>query len=109
MPIRYAAPSAAVTVVLASEGYPENPQTGRPIEGLRAAASAPGVHLAHAATGGPDAPGGDLIATGGRVLSVVAVGDTFAQARERAYAALDEITLEGSHYRHDIAARVATA
>jgi len=101
------ADTAAVTVVLASEGYPEAPQTGRPIEGLRAAASVPGVHLAHAATAGPDAPDGDLIATGGRVLNVVAVGDTFAQARERAYAALGEITLEGGHFRTDIAARVA--
>lgn len=101
------ADTAAVTVVLASEGYPEAPQTGRPIEGLDAAASVTGVHLAHAATAGPDAPGGDLIATGGRVLNVVAVGDTFAQARERAYAALGKITLEGGHYRTDIAARVA--
>lgn len=101
------AETAAVTVVLASEGYPEAPQTGRPIEGLRAAASVPGVHLAHAATAGPDAPGGDLIATGGRVLNVVATGESFAQARERAYAALGEITLEGSHFRTDIAAAVA--
>ena len=93
--------------MLASEGYPESPATGRPIEGLHAAASTPGVHLAHAATAGPDAPGGDLISTGGRVLNVVATGESFAQARERAYAALAEITLEGSHYRRDIAARVA--
>ncbi|PZU46963.1 MAG: phosphoribosylamine--glycine ligase [Microbacterium sp.] len=101
------ADTAAVTVVLASEGYPEAPVTGRPIEGLDAAASVTGVHLAHAATAGPDAPGGNLIATGGRVLNVVATGDTFAQARERAYTALAEITLEGSHFRRDIAARVA--
>ena len=100
-------PAPAITVVLASEGYPESPATGRPIEGLHAAASTPGVHLAHAATAGPDAPGGDLISTGGRVLNVVATGESFAQARERAYAALAEITLEGSHYRRDIAARVA--
>ena len=56
--------------MLASEDYPEAPVTGRPIEGLAAAASVDGVHLAHAATAGPDAPGGDLIATGGRVLNV---------------------------------------
>ena len=103
------ADAAAITVVLASEGYPEAPVTGRPIEGLAAAASVDGVHLAHAATAGPDAPGGDLIATGGRVLNVVATGDTFAQARERAYAALSEITLEGGHFRRDIAAAVADA
>ncbi len=100
-------PAPAITVVLASEGYPESPATGRLIEGLHAAAATPGVHLAHAATAGPDAPGGDLISTGGRVLNVVATGESFAQARERAYAALGEITLEGSHYRRDIAARVA--
>ena len=103
------ADGAAITVVLASEGYPEAPVTGRPIVGLNAAASVDGVHLAHAATAGPDAPGGDLIATGGRVLNVVATGDTFAQARERAYAALSEITLEGGHFRRDIAAAVADA
>ncbi len=101
------ADTVAITVVLASEGYREAPVTGRPIEGLAAAASTPGVHLAHAATAGPDAPGGDPIATGGRVLNVVATGDTFTQARERAYAALAEITLEGGHFRHDIAVRVA--
>ena len=100
-------PAPAITVVLASEGYPESPETGRPIGGLHEAASTPGVHLAHAATAGPDAPGGDLISTGGRVLYVVATGESFAQARERAYAALGEITLEGAHFRTDIAAAVA--
>ncbi|MFT4051057.1 MAG: phosphoribosylamine--glycine ligase [Microbacterium sp.] len=94
----------AVTVVLASEGYPESPVTGRVIEGLDAAASVPGVHLAHAATAVRD---GGLVATGGRVLNVVAVGDSFAAARERAYAALGSISLEGSHYRRDIAARAS--
>ncbi|WP_454117728.1 phosphoribosylamine--glycine ligase [Microbacterium lacticum] len=101
------ADTVAITVVLASEGYPEAPVTGRPIGGLDAAAATPGVHLAHAATAGPDAPGGDLISTGGRVLNVIATGDAFAQARERAYAALDEITLDGAHFRTDIAAVVA--
>ena len=75
--------------------------------GLDAADAPPGGPLAHAATAGPDAPGGDLISTGGRVLNVIATGDTFAQARERAYAALDEITLDGAHFRTDIAAVVA--
>ncbi|WP_292831606.1 phosphoribosylamine--glycine ligase [Microbacterium sp.] len=94
----------AVTVVLAGEGYPESPVTGRPLHGMDAAASIPGVHLAHAGTALQD---GTLVGTGGRVLSVVATGETFAHARERAYRALAEITLEGSHYRTDIAARVA--
>jgi phosphoribosylamine--glycine ligase len=94
----------AVTVVLASEGYPESPITGRPISGLDAASAVPDVSIAHAATARVD---GELIATGGRVLSVVATGDGFVEARERAYSALNQIELEGSHYRRDIAARVA--
>jgi phosphoribosylamine--glycine ligase len=94
----------AVTVVLASEGYPEEPKTGRPITGLDQAAAVEGVTIAHAATAMLD---GQFIATGGRVLSVVASGDSFAHARERAYEALSLITLEGSHYRTDIALRVA--
>jgi phosphoribosylamine--glycine ligase len=99
------APDCAVTVVLASEGYPESPVTGRTITGVDAAATVPGVHIAHAATA--EAPHeGALVATGGRVLNVVAVGETFGQARERAYDALGRITLEGAHFRTDIAARV---
>ncbi|MFI8633175.1 phosphoribosylamine--glycine ligase [Microbacterium sp. NPDC077663] len=98
-------PEAAVTVVLASEGYPDAPQTGRVIEGTDAAASVEGVHLAHAATAATDE--GGLLATGGRVLNVVAVGADLADARERAYAALEHISLKGAHYRRDIALRAA--
>jgi phosphoribosylamine--glycine ligase len=58
------------------------------------------VWVAHAGTG---FDGPQLLATGGRVLSVVATGKDFDQARERAYAALEKITLEGSFYRRDIA------
>ena len=94
----------AVTVVLASEGYPEAPVTGRRIDGLDAAAAVPGVHIAHAATAVLE---GSFVATGGRVLSVVATGADFADARARAYEALGHIHLEGSHYRTDIAAKVA--
>ena len=103
-------PDAAVTVVLASEGYPEAPETGRRIEGLDAAASVPGVHVAHAATAigaTDDAGSAPLIATGGRVLNVVALGSDFAEARRRAYEALGHLRLEGGQYRTDIAARVA--
>ncbi len=100
------AEAAAVTVVLASEGYPDAPVTGRAVEGLEAAASVEGVHLAHAATA---AHGDGLIATGGRVLNVVALGNTFFEARDRAYRAIGEIRLEGSHHRTDIAAGVAEA
>ncbi len=97
-------PDAAVTVVLASEGYPENPRTGRRITGIDAANAREGVSVAHAATGLLD---GELVATGGRVLSVVATGADFAEARDRAYAGLHDIALEGGQYRTDIAAKVA--
>jgi len=97
------AEATAVTVVLASEGYPEAPITGRVIGGLDAAASIEGVHIAHAATA---ASGDHLIATGGRVLSVVGLGTTFAESRARAYRAIEQLELEGSHYRTDIAAGV---
>lgn len=98
----------AVTVVIASENYPGTPVTGRPITGLAAAASVDGVHIAHAATTqAPDAAEpGTLLADGGRVLSVVARGADFAQARSRAYEAIAAIGLEGGQYRTDIAARV---
>jgi phosphoribosylamine--glycine ligase len=91
----------AVTVVLASEGYPEDPITGRKITGLGELVD---VTVDHAATA---VSGDDLLATGGRVLSVVALGDTFAAARARAYAALDKISLQGAHYRTDIAEKVS--
>ncbi|WP_394553324.1 phosphoribosylamine--glycine ligase [Agromyces sp. MMS24-JH15] len=99
---------AAVTVVLASEGYPESPITGRRLDGLAEAAAVPGVRLVHAATA--VAGSGDeayLAATGGRVLNVVALGHDFAEARRQAYAGLERIRLEGGQYRTDIAARVA--
>jgi phosphoribosylamine--glycine ligase len=95
---------AAVTVVIASENYPETPVTGRVITGLADASKVSGVSIAHAATA---LSGRDLVATGGRVLSVVAVGADFTAARARAYEAVDLIGLTGSQYRGDIAAKVA--
>jgi phosphoribosylamine--glycine ligase len=94
----------AVTVVLASENYPETPLVGREITGLDAALAVDGVTIAHAATRHVD---GTLVSTGGRVLSVVAVGDSFAHARARAYEAIGHVGLDGAHFRTDIAARVA--
>jgi phosphoribosylamine--glycine ligase len=94
---------ACVTVVIASEGYPETSQTGRAITGIADALAIEGVTVAHAATAASD---GGFVSTGGRVLSVVARGADFAQARERAYRAIDAITLEGGQYRTDIAQRV---
>lgn len=93
---------ACVCVVLASEGYPETSAPSRPLTGLDQAAAVEGVHLCHAATA-RTADG--FVATGGRVLSVVATGSGFAQARERAYEAIGRIGLEGGQYRSDIAAR----
>jgi phosphoribosylamine--glycine ligase len=94
----------AVTVVLASESYPDTPVTGREISGLDAANAVAGVSIAHAATA---LRGDQLVSSGGRVLSVVAVGADFTEARARAYEALERIGLEGGQYRTDIAARVA--
>lgn len=92
---------AAVTVVIASQGYPDSPHTGDVIEGLALATTLEGVQVLHAGTA-LDAQG-RVISAGGRVLSVTAVGATLRQARERAYAGVDLISLEGSHHRRDIA------
>ncbi|WP_403022415.1 phosphoribosylamine--glycine ligase [Salinibacterium sp. GXW1014] len=97
---------ACVTVVLASEGYPETPITGRPITGIADALEIEGVTIAHAATA---ASGGGFVSSGGRVLSVVARGADFADARDRAYRAMKLITLEGGQFRTDIAARVVAS
>ncbi|MGV1034034.1 MAG: phosphoribosylamine--glycine ligase [Microbacteriaceae bacterium] len=96
---------AAVTVVVASEGYPASPLTGRVLHGVDQANAVDGVHVDHAATELNDS--GDLIATGGRVLNVVALGADLNQARERAYRAVELIELEGSQSRRDIAQRAA--
>ncbi|MFT2712120.1 phosphoribosylamine--glycine ligase [Clavibacter sp. Sh2126] len=93
----------AVTVVLASEGYPESPRTGRVITGLDEAGRVEGVSIAHAATAESDA---GLVATGGRVLSVVATGAGFDEARSRVYEAVGRISLDGAQHRTDIAAQV---
>jgi phosphoribosylamine--glycine ligase len=98
-------PDVAVTVVLASEGYPERPLTGRDIHGIETAEAIHGVSVTHAATTRGDA---GFVATGGRVLSVVATGSDFGEARSRAYRALEAIELEGGQFRTDIALRVAT-
>lgn len=95
----------AISVVLASEGYPDNPQTGREILGLADLGADPHVTIAHAATAWD---GKHLIATGGRVMSVIATGSTFDDARDVAYSILEKITLEGSHYRRDIAQHVSS-
>jgi phosphoribosylamine--glycine ligase len=94
---------AVVTVVLASENYPETAVTGRVLIGIDDANGIDGVHVTHAATAVQD---GDLIATGGRVLSVVGRGADFAEARSHAYEGLAKIQLEGGQFRTDIALKV---
>jgi phosphoribosylamine--glycine ligase len=96
--------SAAVAVVLAAAGYPGTPTTGGVITGLKAATSN-GSAVLHAGTALDSQ--GNLISAGGRVLAVVGVGDDIEAARSRAYESIAEIRLEGSFYRHDIAASAA--
>ena len=98
---------SAVTVVIAAQGYPSDPRKGDPIGELTAAARVAGVEVLHAGTSIDNE--GTIVSAGGRVLSVTAVGATLHEARERAYAAVDLITLEGSHHRRDIAAKAAEA
>jgi phosphoribosylamine---glycine ligase len=94
-------PDWAVTVVLASRGYPETASKGDVISGLDEAAAA-GAHVFHAGTAEAD---GQVVTAGGRVLSVTALGDGPAEARERAYAAAERIQFDGRQLRSDIALR----
>ena len=94
---------AAVTIVVAAAGYPASPSTGDPISGLDEIGD--DAYVLHAGTAkGED---GTLVSAGGRVLSVVALGDDLIQARDRAYAAVERVDLDGSHHRTDIALRAA--
>jgi phosphoribosylamine--glycine ligase len=95
-------PRPAVTVVLASAGYPESSSHGDRIDGLSSIGDEVFVTHAGTATG----PGGEVVTAGGRVLSVTALGADFADARGTAYAAADVISFEGRQLRRDIAARV---
>jgi phosphoribosylamine--glycine ligase len=90
---------AAVTVVLASGGYPGNYDVGKPITGLETACPQ-AVHIFHAGTRRKN---GSVVTAGGRVLAVTALGDTVSAARDRAYEAAALIHFDGCHYRRDIA------
>ena len=94
-------PGAAVIVVLAAEGYPGTPAKGGSIEGPRLFGSEDNVHIVHAGTS-LDAAGG-LVASGGRVLGVVAQASDLAAARRNAYAAVDELDAPTLFHRGDIA------
>ena len=89
----------ALTVVMASNGYPGDYQKGTEIRGLDAAAAVEGVEIFHAGTERRD---GRLLATGGRVLNISARGRTVAEAQARAYAAIDRIDWPGGFCRRDI-------
>ncbi len=96
-------PKAAMTVVLASDGYPGTYQKGTVIRNVDGAEADPDVTVFHAGTARNDA--GELIATGGRVLNVTAVGDTVRAARDSAYAAVDLIQWPEGFCRRDIGHR----
>jgi len=93
-------PGFAVNVVIAAQGYPENPALGTPISGVELAEADPNLAVFHAGT---TRVGADLVTSGGRVLSVSAHAPTLAQARERAYEGVAKIQIAGSHFRTDIA------
>jgi phosphoribosylamine--glycine ligase len=98
----------AVTVVVASHGYPQGSRSGDPIEGLgedgQLAQSVEGVTVFHAGSARDE--GGRFVTAGGRVLAVTGVGPTMALARERAYRGAALVTFEGSVMRTDIALAV---
>jgi phosphoribosylamine--glycine ligase len=90
---------AALTVVMAARGYPGPVEKGSGIGGIEAAEALPGVTVFHAGTALVD---GALVASGGRVLNVTALGADVAQARERAYAAVERIDWPEGFCRRDI-------
>jgi phosphoribosylamine--glycine ligase len=94
-------PGAAMTVVLASEGYPEHPRTGDLIRGLERVP--PEVRVFHAGT--RRSASGEVETAGGRVLALTALGGTLAEARERVYRGVSVIEFRGQQHRRDIGAR----
>src|SRR5438309_1227694 len=97
---------AAVTVVLASAGYPGKYETGKAISGLDDAAKLEGIQVFHAGTKNAN---NQVITAGGRVLAVSALGPTIMAARTLAYDAVSRIQFDGCHYRRDIALSAVTS
>jgi phosphoribosylamine--glycine ligase len=97
-------PGAAVTVVMASAGYPASSSSGDVIVGTETLDREPDVHVLHAGTADLV---GELITAGGRVLAVTATGADVADARAKAYEGVASITFPGAQWRRDIAARAA--
>jgi len=92
-------PKWALGVVIASKGYPQKPETGKVIEGLEEAEKLPGVVVFHAGT---KREGNKILTAGGRVLTVVGLGNTLKEAKEKAYEGVSKIHFEGMYYRKDI-------
>jgi phosphoribosylamine--glycine ligase len=92
-------PKHSMTVIVAARGYPGTPAGGGTIRAIDAAEQVEGVTVFHAGTALSD---GTLVAKGGRVLAVTAVSDTFANARARAYRAVDQIDFADGFHRRDI-------
>jgi len=92
-------PDTALTVVMAANGYPGSYDKGSAIEGLDVAAEVEGVEIFHAGTAAQD---GRIVANGGRVLNVCALGNSAAEAQARAYAAVDRIRWPEGFCRRDI-------
>ncbi|GLR46489.1 phosphoribosylamine--glycine ligase [Sphingomonas astaxanthinifaciens DSM 22298] len=90
----------SMTVILAAEGYPGTPKKGGTIDAIEAAERVPGVTVFHAGTARHAS--GALLSVGGRVLAVTALGDTLAEARARAYQAVDAIDFADGFHRRDI-------
>ncbi|MFG0241647.1 MAG: phosphoribosylamine--glycine ligase [Phycisphaerales bacterium JB054] len=100
-------PRPAVCIVLASDGYPAKPRKGTPIHGIDEAEAMDDVTVFHAGTARN--ADGEIVTAGGRVLNVVALGDTLASARDRAYEAVRRIRFEGMQVRSDIAGQTIAA
>jgi phosphoribosylamine--glycine ligase len=92
-------PDPALTVVMAAKGYPGSYAKGTVIDGLQEAAQVEGVEIFHAGTRAED---GKIVANGGRVLNVSAIGKTVVEAQQRAYAAIDRIKWPDGFCRRDI-------
>jgi len=95
----------AVCVVMASGGYPDDYEKGKKITGIEEAEQLEDVVVFHAGTAIKD---GDLVTSGGRVLGVTALGDEIAQAKAKAYEAVDKIKFDGAYCRRDIADKAIT-
>jgi phosphoribosylamine--glycine ligase len=99
-------PRPAVCVVVASKGYPGKYERGLIVKGLEEAAGLSDVKVFHAGT---KADGGRVLTDGGRVFGVTALGDSLADARRRAYEAVEKIHFPGAFYRRDIADAINTS